>query len=132
MNSYPTIPRISVTMVSDGVDGLRFDSHPTGQKPMPLKIDTAHAQNADWYGESESSSSSDSSESEEDNEHEGDIAPPHWRQKKLYRSTNLLPASSHITTPPKSRKPRSPFSPLRNSFTAPADEEHVSPLSDSS
>lgn len=98
---------------------------------MPLKIDTTHTQNAEWYGESESSSSSDSSESDEDNEHEGDIAPPHWRQQKLYRSTNPLPISSHIA-PPKSRKPRSPFSPLRNSFTAPADEEHASLPSDSS
>jgi hypothetical protein len=117
-------------MVSDRVDGLRFDSHITGQKPMPLKIDTTHTQNAEWYGESESSSSSDSSESDEDNEHEGDIAPPHWRKQKLYRSTHPLP-TSHIA-PPKSRKPRSPFSPLRNSFTAPADEEQASLPSDSS
>lgn len=134
MSSTLAIPRISVTMVSlpsDRVDELSFDHHTAGQKPVPPKIDTAHAQQTISYADSDTSSSSDSSESDEDNEHEDDVTPPQWRHQKPYRPTHTLSPPSYLTLP-KLRKPRSPFSPLRNSFTAPDDEEHVSPSSNSS
>jgi hypothetical protein len=119
-----------VSLPSDGMNELSIDHRTTGQKPVPPKIDTAQAQNTIWYDESDSSSSSDS-ESDEDNEREDDTTPLQRRRQEPYRPVYPLPPPSHLTYP-KLRKPRSPFSPLRNSFTAPDDDEHVSPSSNAS
>jgi len=128
MDSYTAlVPHIAVPVVpSDQVHPLNLGRSAAGQKCAPPRIDTTNTEANIWYDDLDSSSSSDS-ESDEDNEREDDVTPRPWSQQEQSRPMFLSP--SHFTYP-KSRKSRSSYSPLRNSFTA--DDEDGSPNSNPS
>lgn len=137
MSSPIVVPSIFVTMVSStSDDDEHMSSIPniTSQKHIhiPPKILITPAQATVWYDEESSSSESDESEEEDENilkENDEESR----RKEESYRATHLTPPPT-MTSHPLRRVSaggplRSPFSPLRNSYTIPREEQRTSPSS---